>query len=100
MRSYVHQYYVYILTNVEHTVLYVGVTNDLQARVYEHKSKIVKGFTAKYNCNKLVHFEEYNWIQDAIEREKQLKAGSRKKKIDLIVTNNSKWDDLSIGWYD
>ena len=100
MHSYVHQYYVYILTNVEHTVLHVGVTSDIKTRVYEHKNKIFKGFTAKYNCNKLIHFEEYNWIQDAIEREKQLKAGSRKKKIDLIVTNNPKWDDLSTGWYD
>jgi putative endonuclease len=96
----IHQYYVYILTNKSNTVLYVGVTNDIQNRVSEHKLKIHKGFTAKYECNKLVYFEEYQWIQDAIAREKQLKAGSRQKKIDLIIADNPLWNDLSDGWYD
>jgi len=80
-RMKIHLYYVYILTNKSNRVLYVGVTSDLQNRVSEHKLKIHKGFTAKYECNKLVYYEEYQWIQDAIAREKQLKAGSRQNKI-------------------
>jgi putative endonuclease len=96
----IHQYYVYILTNKSNTVLYVGVTRDLQGRVSEHKLKIYKGFTAKYGCNKLVYYEEYQWIQDAIAREKQLKAGARQNKIDLIVAENPSWVDLSADWYD
>ncbi|MCJ8210670.1 GIY-YIG nuclease family protein [Mucilaginibacter sp. RS28] len=94
-----HQYYVYILTNHGNTVLYVGVTNDLVRRVWEHKTKIYQGFTTKYNCNKLAYFESFHWIQDAIEREKQLKAGTRQKKLDLILQNNAVWADLSDGWY-
>ncbi|HEY4194098.1 MAG TPA: GIY-YIG nuclease family protein [Mucilaginibacter sp.] len=93
----IHQYYVYILTNKLNSVLYVGVTSDLQGRVHEHKLKIYKGFSAKYECNKLVYFEEYQWIQDAIAREKQLKAGSRQKKIDLVIAENPSWSDLSDG---
>ncbi|WDF78736.1 GIY-YIG nuclease family protein [Mucilaginibacter sp. KACC 22773] len=96
----IHQYYVYILTNKLNTVLYVGVTNDLVGRVYQHKQKLFKGFSATYNCNKLVYYEEFQWIQDAIAREKQLKAGSRQKMIDLIIEDNLSWDDLSNGWYD
>jgi putative endonuclease len=96
----IHEYYVYIITNTYNTVLYIGVTSDLQSRVNEHKQKIYKGFSAKYECNKLVYFEEYQWIQDAIAREKQLKAGSRQKKIDLIVAENPSWNDLSADWYD
>ena len=96
----IHQYYVYILTNKANTVLYVGVTNDLVSRVSQHKQKLFKGFSAKYNCNKLVHYEDFQWIQDAIAREKQLKAGSRQKKIELIIGNNPLWNDLSDGWYD
>jgi len=76
------------------------VTSDLQNRVSEHKFKIYKGFTAKYECNKLVYYEEYQWIQDAIAREKQLKAGSRQNKIDLIVAENPLWEDLSADRYD
>lgn len=95
-----HQYFVYILSNVANTVLYIGVTSNLETRVWEHKQKIHAGFTAKYNCNKLVYFEKYQWIQDAIDREKQLKAGSRQKKIDSIVSLNPAWNDLSAGWYD
>jgi putative endonuclease len=95
-----HEYCVYIVTNKANTVLYVGVTSDLQGRISEHKLKIYKGFTAKYECNKLVYFEDFQWIQDAIAREKQLKAGSRRKKVDLIVANNPLWIDLSEGWYE
>ena len=96
----IHQYYVYILTNKANSVLYVGVTNDLVSRVSQHKQKLFKGFSATYNCNKLVHYEEFQWIQDAIAREKQLKAGSRQKKIDLVNAENPLWNDLSEGWYD
>jgi putative endonuclease len=96
----IHKYYVYILTNKSNTVLYVGVTSNLEGRIYDRKHKVYKGFSAKYNCNKLIYFEEYQWIQDAIAREKQLKAGSRQKKIDLIVADNPSWSDLSDGWYD
>jgi putative endonuclease len=94
-----HEYCVYILTNKSNTVLYIGVTSDLESRVSEHKLKINTGFTSKYNCNKLVYYEEFQWIQDAIAREKQLKAGSRQKKIDLIIADNPSWSDLSDGWY-
>jgi len=96
----IHQYYVYILTNKSNKVLYVGVTNDIESRVSEHKLKVHKGFTATYGCNKLVYFEEFQWIQDAIAREKQLKAGSRQQKIDLIMADNPLWNDLSDGWYE
>jgi len=95
-----HEYAVYIMTNKSNRVLYVGVTSDLQGRVFDHKNKTFKGFTATYECNKLVYYEEYQWIQDAIAREKQLKAGSRKKKVDLIIAENPLWKDLSEGWYD
>jgi len=88
------QYYVYILTNKNNTVLYTGVTNDLLRRVYEHKAKLVKGFTKKYNIDKLVYYEVFDDIYNAISREKQIKAGSRQKKIDLINGMNETWKDL------
>ena len=91
---------VYIITNKVNTVFYIGVTSDLQDRIWQHKQKIYKGFSAKYDCNKLVYFEEYQFIQDAIAREKQLKAGSRQNKINIIVKHNPAWDDLSSGWYE
>ncbi|RYU90608.1 GIY-YIG nuclease family protein [Mucilaginibacter terrigena] len=96
----IHQYYVYIITNASNNVLYTGVTNDLADRVLQHKDKMNKGFSAQYQCGKLVYYEEFQWIQDAIAREKQIKAGSRKKKIALIVNENPDCNDLSIGWYD
>ena len=89
-----HQYYVYLLTNKNNTVIYTGVTNDLKRRVYEHKEKMVDGFTKKYNVSKLVYFEATNDINSAIQREKQIKAGSRQKKIDLINSTNKDWKDL------
>jgi putative endonuclease len=95
-----HEYCVYILTNKANTVFYTGVTSDLMGRVSEHKLKIYKGFSSNYECNKLVYYEEYQWIHDAIAREKQIKAGSRKKKINLIIADNPSWSDLSDGWYD
>jgi putative endonuclease len=88
------QYYVYIMTNPRNTVLYTGVTNDLQRRVYEHKAKLVGGFTNKYNISKLVYYEVFEDIENAILREKQIKAGSRQKKIDLINGMNQGWRDL------
>ncbi|MDD3899142.1 MAG: GIY-YIG nuclease family protein [Syntrophomonadaceae bacterium] len=87
-------YYVYILTNYTNTVLYTGVTNNLRRRVYEHKEKIADSFTKKYNINKLVYYEVFNDIKFAIEREKQIKGGSRKKKIELIDGLNKDWEDL------
>ena len=86
--------YVYILTNKNNTVLYTGVTSNLVKRIYEHKNKIIQGFTSIYNVNKLVYYEIYDDITDAINREKQIKAGSRKKKIELINNINSDWNDI------
>ena len=86
--------YIYILTNQNNTTLYIGVTSDLIKRVWEHKNKLVEGFTKKYNLTKLVYFEDCEDIELAIEREKQLKAGSRLKKEVLINKDNSKWEDL------
>ena len=88
------QYCVYIMTNNYNTVLYTGVTNDLQRRVLEHKSGKGSPFTSKYNIKKLVYFEVTNDINAAIAREKQIKAGSRQKKFDLINSMNPKWNDL------
>ncbi len=88
-------YYVYIMTNKWNTTLYTGVTNSLSKRVWDHKQKSVKGFTSKYNLNKLVHYEIFTNIEEAIAREKQIKGGSRKKKIELIEKDNPEWKDLS-----
>ena len=88
------QYYVYIMTNAGNTVLYVGVTNDLMRRVYQHKEKLADGFTRKYNVVKLVYYEILEDIQNAIVREKQIKAGSRHKKLELINGMNREWRDL------
>jgi putative endonuclease len=88
------QYYVYLMTNKNNRVLYTGVTNDLKRRIYEHKEKFVSGFTKKYNVSKLVYYEIFEDPGNAILREKQIKAGSRQKKIDLINTINKKWTDL------
>ncbi len=89
------QYYVYILTNSRHTVLYTGVTNDLQRRVWEHKNKTGSAFTKRYNVHELVYYETGDDIKLAIAREKQIKAGSRQDKIDLINSLNPEWQDLS-----
>ena len=92
------QYYVYIMTNKSRT-LYSGVTNNLERRVYEHKRKLVPGFTSKYNVTRLVYFEVTQDIQAAISREKQIKGWLRGKKIALIESVNPEWKDLSAGWY-
>jgi putative endonuclease len=89
------------MTNERNTVLYVGVTNDLNDRVFDHKVKRnKKSFTSKYQCNKLVYFEEFNEVKEAIHREKQLKKYLRKWKEQLIQTMNPEWKDLSVDWYD
>ena len=90
----IHQYYVYILTNAYNTVLYTGITNDIERRCLEHKKKYVKGFTQKYNVDKLVYFETYNEVEEAIKREKQIKGYSRSKKVALIEGFNKNWKDL------
>jgi len=89
---------VYILTNKNNTVLYIGVTNNLIRRMYEHKNKLVDGFTKKYNLTKLVYYEATYNVQSAIEREKQLKNWHRKWKINIIKSMNPKWKDLSEGF--
>ena len=90
-----HIYYVYILANKNNKVLYIGVTNSLFSRIFKHKLKENKNsFTAKYNISKLIYYEEYQYIQDAIEREKELKRYRRKWKIELIEKGNSSWRDL------
>ncbi len=85
---------IYILTSSKNGTLYIGVTSDLPKRIYEHKNQLIDGFTKKYNISMLVYYELYDDMTTAIEREKQLKAGSRKKKIALIEDFNKDWRDL------
>lgn len=89
-----HRYYVYILTNVLQSVLYIGVTNDIARRLHEHKTHAVPGFTDRYNVTKLVYVEEYPQVEDAIRREKQLKKWSRAKKEALINAENAAWEEI------
>ena len=93
-----HQYYIYMLSSRNNKVLYVGMTNNLQRRMYEHKHHLVEGFTDKYNVTKLVYFEETSDVNAAIEREKQLKKWRREKKNKLIESMNPNWNDLSDDW--
>lgn len=90
-------YYVYIMTSSTGT-LYTGMTNNLERRVYEHKNKLIDGFTKKYNITRLVYFEVFGDVRDAIVREKQIKSWRRSKKIDLIKSMNPEWQDLSEEW--
>ena len=95
------QGYVYILTNQNHTVLYTGVTSNLELRMYQHRNKLSDGFTKKYNCDKLLWWEASESIASAIAREKQIKAGSRSNKKARISELNPAWEDLSVslfGW--
>ena len=96
MRS---NFYVYIMANKGNTVVYTGVTNNLERRVYEHKNGVHKGFTKKYNVHKLVYFEEFSEPKVAINREKQIKGFSRAKKNALIEKRNPIWIDLAEEWY-
>ena len=91
-------YYVYIMSN-RHKTLYIGVTNDLERRVYEHKNGLTPGFTKRYNINRLVLVEETSDVNEAIVREKQLKGWVRRRKIELIEAANPQWDDLAGTWY-
>ena len=88
------QYYVYIATNPRNSVLYTGITSDLVRRVWEHKTKLTSGFTSRYNISKLVYYEVFEDPLEAIKREKQIKAGSRAKKLKLIESVNPKFEDL------
>ena len=88
-------YYVYILASKRNGTLYIGVTNNLERRMYEHKNHLVKGFTEKYNVHMLVYFEQTSNIEAALQREKQLKKWNRKWKLDLIESVNAEWKDLS-----
>jgi len=93
------QYYVYIMTNSSRT-LYTGVTDDLVRRAYEHRNKLIEGFTQKYNITRLVYYEITGDVRAAIQREKQIKGWLRKKKIALIEAANPEWEDLSERWYE
>jgi putative endonuclease len=93
------QYYVYIITNKSGT-LYTGVTNNIEKRIYEHKNKMVEGFTKKYNINRLLYFETFSDVYSAIAREKTIKGWLRKKKIELVKKTNPSWTDLSQDWYE
>ena len=97
-RQVLNSYYVYILTNKTNSVIYIGITNNLLRRLYEHKNKLLKGFTKKYNVNKLVYFEQTSDINEAIKREKTLKKWNREWKIELIKKQNPEFKDLSSEW--
>ena len=91
-------YYVYLLTNQNNKVMYVGMTNDLVRRIYEHRHQLIAGFTSKYHVNKLVYFEETADVLAAITREKQVKKWRREKKNALVEAMNPEWSDLSLQW--
>lgn len=92
-------FYVYILTNRKNGVLYTGLTNELERRIGEHNNKILKGFTFKYNVDKLVYYEEFETYDEAFLRERRLKKWKRDWKINLIIKENPNWIDLSAGWF-
>jgi putative endonuclease len=92
-------YWVYTLASRLNGTLYIGVTNSLERRIWQHKNKTADGFTSKYGVDRLVYFEDFRDIENAIAREKQLKSGSRAKKIALIEAINPEWNDLSEGWF-
>ena len=96
--QYMQEYYVYILSNITNSTLYVGMTNDLKRRLYEHKNKLIPGFTEKYNVNKLVYYEQTTDVKVAIQREKNIKKWNREWKLELIKKNNPLFKDLSLDW--
>lgn len=93
-----YNFYVYILTNWNDQVMYIGMTNNLERRLYEHKNQLVDGFTKKYNVSKLVYYEHGNDVHAAIAREKEIKKWRREKKNNLVMTMNPEWKDLSLEW--
>ena len=97
---FTNNYYVYLLTNWNNRVIYIGVTNDLNRRTYEHKNKLIEGFSKKYNLTKLVYFEETSDVNAAIAREKEIKKWRREKKNNLVNRTNPSWEDLSEGLKD
>ena len=100
MQKIEHKYYVYILSNKKNGTLYIGMTNNIERRIYEHKIGLVEGFTKRYGLSKLVFCEFYKYVNDAIKREKQLKNWHRQWKINLIEEDNSNWDDIAKDWYE
>jgi putative endonuclease len=92
-------YYIYILASKRNGTLYIGVTNDLQRRIYEHKNNLIEGFSKKYSIHHLVYFEDVNDINSALQREKQLKRWTRKWKVELIEKFNPDWRDLADEWF-
>ncbi len=95
-----HNYFIYIVTNKIKTVLYIGITNDLQRIIYEHEKGVIQGFTKKYNCNFLIYYEHFQEIEEAIEREKEIKKWRREKKEKLIQSLNPNWNFLNQSIYD
>ena len=93
-----HAYFTYIVASKSRT-LYIGMTSDLRHRIFEHKTKLREGFTSRYNCNRLVWFEQFNDVNVAIQREKELKGWLRSRKVALIQSTNSTWEDLAADWY-
>jgi putative endonuclease len=95
------QFFVYIVTNgPKHAILYTGITGNLRYRVWQHRNKLIPGFTSRYNLTRRVYFESFFYPDAAINREKEVKAWRRSKKIKLIVSINPKWEDLAQGWQD
>ena len=99
MKGNHHQYYTYILSNKKNGTLYIGMTNDLERRMFEHKHKLIEGFTKNYGLTRLIYFEQFQYVNDAIKREKQLKNWNRQWKIDMIEKDNKEWNDLSVDWH-
>ena len=93
-----HKYYVYIFTNKNNAVMYVGMTNNLERRLFEHNNKLIDGFTKRYKIYKLVYFEESNLVDVVLNREKEIKKWRREKKNKLVETMNPNWDDLGLQW--
>jgi len=92
------QYFVYVMASFSRRT-YVGITNNLERRVWQHKNGTYDGHTSKYNKNRLVYFEDFQWVNDAIAREKQIKGWTQRKKLDLVESMNPDWHDLSEGWF-
>ena len=99
MKGNYYQFYVYILTNKKNGTLYIGMTNDLERRIFELKNKLIEGFSKRYNLTKLIYFESFQYVNDAILREKRMKNWSRQWKIDLVEEENKEWNDLASDWY-